>query len=106
MFYLMREENLLPTDAEFDAEYNANVQMYLDQYVSESLNYEGIDKDSLSEEEYAKYVETCKVELFAIYSEGDFKDMSYYMLLINELRDWDSITVTTLDDGTNIPQDK
>ncbi len=106
LFYILRTENVLPTDAELQSTYDATVEQYLNDYVNEALYYEGISKDSMTDEEYAKYVETCRAELFTLFDEEDFEETSYYLLLIDKIKEWPTIKVTTLDDVNSTPENK
>lgn len=97
LFYIMRNDNLLPTDSEFNEIYNTTVDQYLADYVKESLSYEGKNKADMTDSEYEAYVNTCKGQLFTLFSEEDFKETSYYLLLIEDIKAWEGIKVTTLD---------
>ena len=75
-YYIIREENLLPTDAEYEARYNENVKEYLDYYTG------GIYKDELdkieNEADREKRIAEIKAEMMNYYGEEYFVEMVYY----------------------------
>lgn len=75
-YYIIREENLLPTDAEYEARYSENVQEYLDYYT------ENIYKDELlalkNEQDRQKRIAEIKAEMMNYYGEEYFSEMVYY----------------------------
>ncbi len=75
-YYIIREENLAPSDDEYNTRYNACVQEYLDYYT------ENIYKDELqkitSEAEKQKKIAEIKAEMMSYYGEEYFSEIVYY----------------------------
>ena len=104
LYYLMQAEDLYPTEEEFATELAKVKQEYIDEYVSQYLEYEKKTREDYTDEEYAKFVEARKAELFDYYDEEYFEETTYYEIALREFRSW--AKVSTLDDRTNLPQTK
>lgn len=104
MFYILRAENLLPTDEEFKAEYDAVVQEFIDEAIAQYLYYAGKTEDDYTEEEYADVVEECRDMVFSNFDEDYFSIRTYYRILAKTIIQWPE--VSTLDDRRAYPQDK
>ena len=104
LFYIMDKENITPSDADFNEEYESIRQEYLDAYVKQRLEYDGKTEEDFTEEEYDRYVSACASEIFDYYDEDYFKETAYYNLVLETLISW--ANVITLDDVSNAPQDK
>jgi len=106
MFYIMREENLLPSDERLAEEIETIRQEYLDEYIAQYMDYEGKEKDDYSDEEYKELVEECKDELFSFYDEEYFTMRAYMSIFTEIIVDWPDLKVSTLDDRRAYPLDK
>ena len=104
LYYLMREENLVPTEEKFAEEYEAVCEEYIDEYVRQYLEYEEKTEADYTAEEYAKFVEDRKAELFDYYDEEYFKETTYYEVALREFLKWPN--VITLDERRAYPLDK
>ncbi len=104
MFYIIREENLLPTDAELKAEYDAEVDEFIEEAIDQYLYYSGTTKDDYTEEEYAEVVEECRDMVFSSFDEEYFTIRAYYRILAKTAITWPE--VSTLNDRRAYPQDK
>jgi exodeoxyribonuclease VII small subunit len=73
-YYIIREENLIPSDAEYqelyDERYNEIFDYYKELHASELAELEG--------EEYEKELESIKKEMESIYDESYFREQIYY----------------------------
>ncbi len=106
MFYIMREENLLPNDERLAEEIEKIRQEYLDEYIAQYMDYEGKEKDDYSDEEYKELVENCKGELFSYYDEDYFTMRAYTSIFSEIIVDWPDLKVSTLNDRRAYPLDK
>lgn len=104
MFYILREENLLPTKAELDAKIEEIRQEYIDEYVKQFMNREGKDRDEYTDEEYNKIVKDAKASLFSFYDDEYFMIKAYQNFFTDAAVEWPE--VSTLDDRRAYPLDK
>ncbi len=104
MFFIMRAEGVLPTDEEFNAEYERVRKEYLDEYVAQYLEYEGKTKDDYTDAEYEKFVEECAEEIFGYYGDDYFVIRAYQNIFNEMIVDWPD--VVTLDERRAYPLDK
>lgn len=104
MYYILRTENLIPTTEEFNKEYNETRQEYLDEYIEQYLDYEGKTREDYSDEEYAKFVEARKGEIFSYYDAEHFEETAYYNIVVDRIIDWPD--VVTLDERRAYPVSK
>ena len=100
LYYIMKEENLTPTESVFNARYEEIRQEYLDEFILQ----EGTDTSGYTEEEYEQYVENCKKSLFGYYDEEYFIETTYYDIILETLLTYPEII--TMDDLPSYPQDK
>lgn len=100
LYYIMKEENLTPTEEVFNARYEEIRQEYLEEFIRQ----EGTDTSNYTEEQYDQYVENCKNSLFSYYDEAYFKETTYYEIVLDTLLTYP--TVITMDDLKSMPQDK
>lgn len=104
MFYIIREEGLLPTDAELKTEYDAIVKEFHDEAIAQYLYYAGKTKDDYTEEEYAEIVDACLDMVFSNFDEEYLTIRVYYRVLAKTAITWPE--VSTLDDRRAYPQNK
>ena len=104
MFYIIKAENLLPTDEEFKAEYDKVVKEFHDEAIAQFLYYAGKTKDDYTEEEYADIVDECLEMVYSNFDEEYFTIRVYYRVLAKTAITWPE--VSTLDDRRSYPQDK
>lgn len=74
LYYIIREENFLPTDEEYDRLYDKMYSEILDYYLE--LHKE--EFNSYSEEEYQKELKILKGEISSYYDEEYFEERIYY----------------------------
>ena len=104
LFYILREENLLPTDEAFQAEYDKIVKEYHDEAIAQYLYYAGKTKDDYTEEEYKIISDECLELVFDNFNEEYFQIRVYYNVLAKTAITWPE--VSTLDDRRAYPLDK
>ena len=105
LYYLMQVEGLTPTEEVLATRLAAVKQEYIDEYLLQYAAEFEIDISKYNEEEYAKYVEDRKLELFEYYDEAYFLETTYYEIVLDTLITWPE--VTTMDTGvSNLPQTK
>lgn len=75
-YYIIREENLLPSDADYQARYDATVQEYLD-YYTENIYKEELEAIK-NEADREKKIAEIKAEMLEYYGEEYFVEMVYY----------------------------
>lgn len=105
MFYILRAENLIPGDAEFEQKLKEVISDIIDEYVDYSLSYEGKTKDSFeTEAEYQEYYENCANTVRSNYDNDYFVESTYFELLMDKAITWP--TVVTLDERRAYPVSK
>ena len=104
MYYILRTENLIPSDEEFAKLYDATREEYLNEYIEQYLEYEEKTREDFTDEEYAKFVEERKGEIFSYYDEDYFKETTYYNIVSEKILDWPEIV--TLDERRAYPVKK
>ena len=105
MFYILRAENLVPTEAEFEKKVAEVTNTIVEEYVAYCLNYEGKTKDSFeTEAEYQEYYNNCKKQVLANYDKTYFEESAYFELLMEAATKWPK--VVTLDERRAYPSSK
>ena len=104
LFYILKAENLLPSDEEFKAEYDKIVKQYHDESIAQYLEYAGKTKDDYTEEEYKIVEENCLDLVFSNFDEDYFELRVYYSTFAKAAITWPE--VSTLDDRRAYPLDK
>ena len=104
LFYILRKENLLPTDAEFNATYAEIEQEFIDEAVAQYLYYAGKTEDDYTEEEYEDVIEECRDMVYNNFDEAFFNIRTYYRVLSKPMIEWPD--VVTLDERRAYPLDK
>ncbi len=101
LFYIIQKEDMLPTEEELAKRVSALKDEYLEEYISQYLDQkesgdENFSREDLKGEEYDKFVEERKGELFDYYDDAYFEETAYYEMAIELLVKMP--TVYTLDD--------
>lgn len=83
LFYIMKAEDILPTDDELAEKVDEIKKEYLDEYLKQYIAYKeendsAFDKSTLTGEAYDKFVEERRKELFDYYDEDYFEETAYY----------------------------
>ena len=96
MFYILRAENLLPSEEELMAERDEIFREYLDDAIKQYLDYYGKTREDYTDEEYEEVVEECRDIVFFNFEENYFIIRAYFNILAEEAVKWP--TVITLDE--------
>lgn len=105
MFYILRAENLIPTEAEFEKKVEEVKNTIIDEYVEYCMNYEGKTKDSFkTEAEYQEYYNSCRKQVLANYNKTYFEESTYFEILMESATKWPK--VVTLDERRAYPVSK
>ena len=104
MYYLLKAENLLPTEAEYNAKLAEIRQEFIDEYVIQYMEYEGKTEKDYTDEEYAEIVRECTEDIDDYYDEDYFAVRVYYAFVAEAFIEW--ADVTTLDERRAYPFDK
>ena len=104
MFYILKAENLLPSEEKLMAERDEIFQEYLDEAIKQYLDYHGKTREDYTDEEYEEVVKECHDVVFFNFEENYFIIRAYYNILAEEAVEWPE--VVTLDDRRAYPQDK
>ena len=105
MFYILRAENLVPSDADFEKKVEEVKNTIIDEYVEYCLNYEGKTKDSFkTEAEYQEYYNSCRKQVLANYNKTYFEESTYFEILMESATKWPK--VVTLDERRAYPVSK
>ena len=97
LYYIMKAENLTPTEEVLNAKYEALRAEYLDEYIKQYLEYEEKTRADYTDEEYATFVADREKEIFDYYDEDYFTETAYYEIVLDTLVNWP--TVNDLTDG-------
>ncbi len=101
-YYIMDEEGLKPTDEVFEARFAEIKQEYLDEYLEQYLAYQNKTKEDI--EDWDKFVEERKAEIFGTYDDDFFTETTYYEIVLDTLVTYP--TVVTLDERRAYPATK
>ncbi len=105
LYYIMQQENLTPTEEEFEQRLAALKQEYIDEYLLQYAEEFEVDTSKYTEEEYEEYVAKRTEEIFDYYDESYFRETTYYEIALETLITYP--TVTTMDDReSSLPQTK
>lgn len=104
LYYLIKEENLLPTDEEFAATFAKIEQEFIDEMVAQYLYYAGTSKEDYTDEEYADVIEECTNMVYENFDTAYFNLRTYYEVFAKTAITWPE--VSTFDDRRAYPQDK
>lgn len=105
MFYILRAENLVPTEADLEKRIEEVKNTIIDEYVEYCLNYEGKTKDSFkTDAEYQEYYDNCKKQVLANYDNDYFEESAYFEILMEAAAKWPK--VVTLDERRAYPVSK
>lgn len=105
MYYVLRNENLVPSEEKFDELYDELYQEYLDEAILQYMYYDGNKtEDDYTEEEYEDLVEYCKDVVATNFDSEHFAIKVYYRALVETIVEWPE--VVTLDERRAYPQDK
>ena len=101
IYYIVKAENLVPTDAEFKVEYDKIVQEYVDDYVYQYMYFEGKEREDYTDDEYEELLNQCRNTVISYYGEDVLACNVYYRLLMNSAIEWPE--VITLDERRAYP---
>ena len=104
LYYIMKTEGLVPSADALKNEISIIRQEYVDEYVSQYLDYEGKTKADYTDEEYNEMVAEREREIFAYYQDDHFEERAYYSIVAQTLITWPE--VSTLDERRAYPVDK
>ena len=104
LYYIMREEGLMPNNKELKAEIEKTKQVYLDEYVQQYLDYDEKKREDFTDAEYEDYVEARAAEIFGYYDDDYFEETTLYDIVTKEMIKWPNIS--TLDDRRAYPLNK
>ncbi|MBO5316619.1 MAG: hypothetical protein J6B48_09350 [Clostridia bacterium] len=95
LFYILKEENLMPTAEELAARKKQVEDEYLEEYIYQYSAEYDIDKDTYSKEEWEKFEADRYKELHDYYDDDYFTEIAYYEIGLDSFLTWPK--VTTLD---------
>ena len=104
LYYIMRAENIMPTEAELNEKYDEVTQEYLDEYMVQYLESINKTREDYTDAEYEELVEERSVILFNYFDDDYFYETAYYELGLESFRTF--VKATTLDERSNLPQKK
>lgn len=102
LYYIMRVEGFVPTEAELAAKLAEVKNEYLDEYMLQYLESIGKDKSDYTEDEYAELVEERREVLFDYFDEDYFEENAYYDIALEKFKSF--ATAVTLDERSNYPE--
>ncbi len=95
LYYIMRNENIVPTAQEHAAKKVEVEKEYFDEYILQYCTEYNIDKSTYSEDAWAEFEADRYKELHDYYDSAYFDEVTYYELALDAFLQWP--TVTTLD---------
>lgn len=101
-YYIMDEEGLKPSDEVFERRLAEIKEEYVNEYLDQYLAYQNKTKDDI--EDWDKFVEERKAELFDFYDDDFFAETTYYEIVLDTLVTYP--TISTLDDRRAYPATK
>lgn len=104
IYYILRNENLVPDEATFKADYAAIEQEFIDEAIDQYLYYAGETKEDLTAEELKAVTEECREMVYTNFDETFFTIRTYYRTIDKVIGNW--CEVSTLDNRRAYPQDK
>ncbi len=104
MFYILKENNLTPSESEFNKLYEETYREYVDEYIEQYLQYLGKTEEDYTEEEYNELVKDSEDTLNSNFDEEYFTTRTYFTVVADVMVEWPE--VSTLDDRRAYPQDK
>ena len=105
LFYILRTDNLLPTEEVYNAEIAKVKEEYLNEAIEQYMYYDGNKtRVDYTDAEYEKVVEECKDIVDSSFDDDYFIIRAHYEILCKEMMSW--ATVSTLDDRRAYPLDK
>ena len=104
LYYVIREQGLMPSKKDLKAEIEKTKQVYLDEYVQQYLDYEKKTREDFTDEEYEEYLDDRAAEIFGYYYDDYFEETTLYDLVSKEMVKWP--VVSTLDDRRAYPLNK
>ena len=102
LYYIVRYENLIPSETEFKTLVAQTKEMLVEEYIEQYLAYEG--KTAEDYDDYDAFVQQCRDDLFGYYDEAYFEESTYLEIMKAEVLTWPE--VVTLDDRRAYPQEK
>ena len=101
-YYIMEAEGLTPTKEVFEARMAEVKEEYVEEYLTQYLEYHGKTREDI--EDWDKFVEDRKKELFGFYDDEFFAETTYYEIVLDTLITYP--TITTLDERRAYPVTK
>lgn len=95
LYYIMRQENLVPTAEKLAEQVAESKQEYLDEYIAQYLAEYSKKESDYSEEEWKSFVADREKELYDYYDDDYFTEIAYYEIALDTFLSW--ANVTTLD---------
>ncbi len=100
LYYILKEENLLPTEAALAAKIDEVKTEYKEEYYSQYLENENKKREDYTDEEWAEFTAKRDEELFEYYNDDYFTELAYYDIGLEVFITWP--TVTTFDNQPEI----
>ena len=104
LYYIMRAENIMPTETELNEKYDEVTKEYLDEYMVQYLESINKTREDYTDAEYEELVEERSVILFNYFDDDYFYETAYYEIGLETFRTF--VKATTLDERSNLPQTK
>lgn len=95
LFYIMRNENIMPTAEELAAKKKEVEDEYLEEYIYQYSEQYSVDKSTYSDEKWAEFKAERYKELHDYYDDAYFTEITYYEIGLDAFLAWP--TVTTFD---------
>lgn len=100
LYYILKEENLLPTAEELTAKIDEVKTEYKEEYYTQYLENEKKKREDYTDEEWAKFTAKRDEELFEYYNDDYFTELAYYDIGLEAFITWP--TVITFDNQPEI----
>jgi len=97
LFYIMRQENIMPTEDALNKKIKELKDEHLDEYIKAYLARIEKKKSDYTDEEYKEFVAERTEEIFSYYDDDYFKETAYYEIGLEHFLKFPG-KITTLDD--------
>ena len=100
LYYILKEENLLPTAEELTAKIDEVKTEYKEEYYTQYLENEKKKREDYTDEQWAEFTAKRDEELFEYYNDDYFTELAYYDIGLEAFITWP--TVITFDNQPEI----
>ena len=91
LFYIMQKEDIVPSSEVLSAKVEEIKNEYYDEYIKQYLDYQKKTEADFTPEEYQKFLEERKAEIFDYYDDDYFEETAYYEMTLEKIREYPTV---------------